>query len=195
MVFKLLSLTVTTVFLIRHAHSEWSRGESRSLSKQGTAAAELLAARLSAQPIMAIYSSPSRRTVDTVAPLAERLRLEIIMVEQLRERDVPAVPLREFEQMIKQAWQSPESSPLGGESNVHAQKRGGDVLHKIVARHPGHHIVVSTHGNLLALMLNALDRSYGYEFWRHLSFPDVYRLTFEGGKLSKAERDWDGAAR
>ena len=187
---------MTTVFLIRHAHSEWSHGEARSLSKQGTAAAELLAGRLSTQPITAIYSSPSRRTVDTVSPLSERLGLEIIMVEQLREREVPAVPLREFDQMIKQAWQSPDSSPAGGgESNVHAQKRGVDVLNKIVARHPGHHIVVSTHGNLLALILNGLDRAYDYEFWRHLSFPDVYRLTFEHGKLCKAERDWDGAGR
>ena len=71
-----------------------------------------------------------------MAPLAEHLGLEIIMVEQLRERDVPAVPLREFDQMIKKAWQSPESSPPGGESNVHAQTRGVDVLKKILARHP-----------------------------------------------------------
>jgi 2,3-bisphosphoglycerate-dependent phosphoglycerate mutase len=149
---------------------------------------------MSAQPIKAIYSSPSRRAVETVAPLAEHLGLEIIMVEQLREREVPAVPLREFEQMIKQAWQSPGISPAGGESNVHAQTRGLDVLHKIVARHPRQHIVVATHGNLLALMLNGLDRSYGYKFWRHLSFPDVYRLTFEKGKLSNVARDWDSAA-
>jgi 2,3-bisphosphoglycerate-dependent phosphoglycerate mutase len=112
-------------------------------------------------------------------------------VEQLREREVPAVPLRQFEQMIKQAWQSPGISPLGGESNVHAQTRGVDVLHKIVARHPRQHILVSTHGNLLALILNGLDRAYGYEFWRRLSFPDVYRLTFENGRLSNVARDWD----
>jgi 2,3-bisphosphoglycerate-dependent phosphoglycerate mutase len=70
-----------------------------------------------------------------------------------------------------------------------------DVLHKIVARHPRQHIVVSTHGNLLALTLNGLDRSYGYEFWRDLSFPDVYRLTFENGQLLTVERDWEVAAR
>jgi 2,3-bisphosphoglycerate-dependent phosphoglycerate mutase len=186
---------VTTVFLIRHAHSEWSRGEARSLSRQGAAAAQLLATRLSNQPITAIYSSPSRRTVETVSPLSEHLGLEIIMVEQLREREVPAVPLRAFEQMIKAAWQSPAIGPAGGESNVHAQKRGVDVLHRIVARHPGEHIVVSTHGDLLALMMNGLDRSYGYELWRHLTFPDVYRLTFEKGKFTRAARDWEVAAR
>ena len=186
---------MTTVFLVRHAHSEFSRDEARSLSRQGAAAAQLLAARMSTQPITAIYSSPSRRAVETVARLAADLGLEIIMEEHLREREVPVVPLPEFEQMIEQAWQSPGIGPLGGESNVDAQTRGMDVLHKIVARHPRQHIVVSTHGNLLALILNGLDEAYGYEFWRRLSFPDVYRLTFDSGKLSTVARDWDGAAR
>lgn len=182
---------MTKVFLVRHAHSEWSRGEARSLSRQGAAAAKLLAGRLSAQPITAIYSSTSRRAVETVSPLAEHLHLEITMVEQLRERDVPEVPLSEFDPMIKEAWQSPEISPPGGESNVHAQARGVDVLRKIVARHPDQHIVVATHGNLLALMVNGFDASYAYDFWRCLSFPDVYRLAFDGDRLTAIERVWD----
>ena len=114
------------------------------------------------------------------------------MVEQLREREVPALPLREFEQVIKEAWRSPKVSPLGGESNLHAQTRGIDVLRKIVARHPGQAIVVATHGNLLALIMNALDQSYGYDFWRVLSFPDIYRLTFTNDALTAVERAWDG---
>lgn len=185
------SLAVTTVFLVRHAHSDWSRGEARSLSRQGSASAALLAVRLSDEPITAIYSSTSRRTVETVSPLAERLALEITMVEQLRERDVPEVPLGEFDEMIKLAWQSPDAAPSGVESNLHAQARGVDVLRKLVSRHPDQHLVIATHGNLMALMMNGLDRSYDYDFWRRLSFPDVYRLTFDGARLTSVERAWD----
>ena len=182
---------MTTVFLVRHAHSEWSRGEARSLSRQGAATAALLAVRLSEQPIAAIYSSTSRRAVETVSPLAERRDLEIIMVEQLRERDVPEVPLGEFDEMMQQAWQSPDAAPPGVESNLHAVARGLDVLKKLVARHPDQHIVIATHGNLMALMMNGLDGSYDYDFWRRLSFPDVYRLTFDGDRLTSVERAWD----
>ena len=182
---------MTVVFLVRHAHSEWSRGEARSLSKQGVAGAKLLAGQFSGLPIAAIYSSPSRRAVETVSPLAVAIGHEIIMVEQLREREVPEVPLGEFEQMIDEAWRSPDISPLGGESNVQAQARGVDVLKKIVARHPDQHIVVSTHGNLLALMVNGFNRSYGYDFWRCLSFPDVYRLEFDRDRLISITRAWD----
>jgi len=147
--------------------------------------------RLSDQPITAIYSSTSRRAVETVSPLAERLDLEIIMVEQLRERDVPEVPLSEFDEMIRQAWQAPDAAPSGVESNVHARARGVDVLKKLVFRHPDQHIVIATHGNLMALMMNGLNGSYDYDFWRGLSFPDIYRLIFDGDKLTAAERAWD----
>jgi 2,3-bisphosphoglycerate-dependent phosphoglycerate mutase len=185
---------MSVVFLIRHAHSEWTPDEQRSLSKQGTASAQQVAVRLGDEPITAIYSSPSRRAVDTVAPLAEHLGLDIYMVENLREREVPPVPLSEFEPMIREAWLDPESSPGGGESNVEAQARGVAVVKRILAMHPQQHVVISTHGNLLALILNGLDRAYGYDFWRELTFPDIYRLQFDFDRLLKAERVGDTAA-
>ena len=117
------------------------------------------------------------------------------MVERLRERDVPEVPPGEFEPLIQEAWRLPGVSPRGAESNAHAQARGLDVLKKIVARHPDQHIVIATHGNLLALIMNGFDQSYDYEFWRRLSFPDAYRLTFDGDRLISAERSWDGGDR
>ncbi len=180
---------MSVVFLIRHAHSEWTADEARSLSKQGTLAAQQLAVRLAGEPIVAIYSSPSRRAVDTVAPLAEQLHLDIFMVENLREREVPAMRMSEFETVIREAWLDPDSSPGGGgESNTDAQERGMAVMQRIIERHPQQHVVISTHGNLMVLIMNALDKSFDYDFWRALSFPDIYRLTFDGKKLISAER-------
>ena len=148
---------MSVVFLIRHAHSEWTADEARSLSKPGTLSAQQLAVRLGGEPIVAIYSSPSRRAVDTVAPLAEQLHLDIYMVENLRERDVPAMRMSEFETMIREAWFDPDSSPGGGgESNIDAQARGVAVMRRIIERHPLQHVVISTHGNLMALIMNAL---------------------------------------
>ena len=40
-------------------------------------------------------------------------------------------------------------------------------------------------------LLNGLDAAYGYEFWRRLSFPDAYRLTFEASTLRAVHRVWD----
>jgi broad specificity phosphatase PhoE len=54
-------------------------------------------------------------------------------------------------------------------------------------------LVLATHGTLLALVLNALDRQFADEFWRRLSFPDIYQLTFADAELRRVERLWDAA--
>ena len=183
----------TTIYLIRHAHAEWRQDEERPLSRSGVAAAALVADRLGSKPIAAVYSSPSRRAVETVEPLARRLGLCTLPVHDLRERELPVVPDGEFSTLVRQAWAVPEEAPLGGESNVVAQTRGLAVVRSVVARHTGSQVVLSTHGNLLALVLNGLDSRFGYEFWRDLSFPDVYQLRFDGTTVRGVERLWHAA--
>ncbi|HKH74970.1 MAG TPA: histidine phosphatase family protein [Vicinamibacterales bacterium] len=181
----------TTIYLVRHAHAEWREDEGRPLSTDGINAAKMVAARLSARPIAAIYTSPSRRSVETVGPLAHSLGLRPEVVPDLRERELPAVPLEEFETLVREAWSSPDQPPRGGESNVRAQIRGLAVVRTVAERHVGSHVVLATHGNLLALVLNALDPKFAYEFWRRLSFPDIYQLTFADAELRRVERVWD----
>jgi 2,3-bisphosphoglycerate-dependent phosphoglycerate mutase len=181
----------TTIYLVRHAHAEWRDHGDRPLSNEGARAAHLVADRLAARPIVAIYTSPSRRSVETVDPLARRLALRPELVSDLRERELPTVPFEEFEPLVREAWSRPGDSPRGGESNVQAQVRGLAVVRTVVARHTGAQAVVATHGNLLALVLNALDRTFGYEFWRRLSFPDIYALTFDDTELRGVNRVWE----
>jgi 2,3-bisphosphoglycerate-dependent phosphoglycerate mutase len=186
-------VTGTTIYLIRHAHAEWRQDESRSLSEAGSRAAATVADRLSSKPIVAVYTSPSKRSIETVEPLATRLGLRPEPIPDLRERELPAVPPAEFDALIRQAWSSPDEAPGGGESNVRAQARGLAVVQTILARHVGSQVVIGTHGNLLALVLNALDSRYAYDFWRGLSFPDIYKLEFDGSRFGSVERLWDSA--
>jgi 2,3-bisphosphoglycerate-dependent phosphoglycerate mutase len=145
----------------------------------------MVAERLSGRPIAAIYTSPSRRSVETVEPLARCLGLRPELVPDLRERELPAVPAAEFEALVREAWSAPDQAPRGGESNVRAQIRGLAVVRTVAERHVGSQVVLATHGNLLALVLNALDQKFSYEFWRRLSFPDIYQLTFAGAELRR----------
>ncbi len=183
----------TTIYLVRHAHAEWREDDNRPLSSGGANAARVVAERLSSRPIVAVYTSPSRRAVETVEPLANRLGLRPEVLSDLRERRLPVVPPDQFDALVRRAWSSPDTAPQGGESNVQAQGRGIAVVRSVVMRHVESHVVLATHGNLLALLLNALDPTFGYEFWRQLSFPDIYQLVFNDMKLRGAERLWDGA--
>jgi len=183
----------TTIYLLRHAHAEWREDEGRPLSSDGVNAVHVVAERLSGRPIAAVYTSPSRRSVETVQPLALGLGLRPEVVPDLRERELPPVPPEEFEALVREAWSSPDQSPRGGESNVRAQIRGLAVVRTVADRHVGSQVVLATHGNLLALVLNALDGKFAYEFWRRLSFPDIYRLTFAGAEFHLVERVWDAS--
>lgn len=180
----------TQLYFVRHAHSHWTPDERRPLSSAGARAAEVVTTRLATLPIAAIYSSPSRRTIDTVAPLAARLGVTAQLVADLRERELPEVPVADFERIVYETWRLPERAPYGGEPNLLAQARGLATVRHILAQHPGEHVVVSTHGTLLALILNGLDEAFDYGFWQRMSFPDIYGVSFERDRLLTAERMW-----
>jgi 2,3-bisphosphoglycerate-dependent phosphoglycerate mutase len=187
-------MTTTMVYLVRHAHADWQPDEARPLSESGRAAAQALGELLATKPIAAIYSSPARRSIETVESLAQRLGARVDVMPELRERQLPVVPARDFDRVIRETWRDFTSAMADGESSAKAQARGLAAVGEIIARHPGQHLVMATHGNLMALILNGFDPRFGYEFWRELSFPDVYELEFEARALIRVSRIWGMAA-
>jgi 2,3-bisphosphoglycerate-dependent phosphoglycerate mutase len=189
-----LTIHHSTLYLVRHAHAEWRPDEERPLSARGAASALKLAEQLALRPIKAIFSSPSARAIQTIAPLAANLRLEPIVVNDLRERELSAETAAAFEAAVAASWRDPGRPAGGGESNDAAQGRGIAIVRRVLAAHPGETAVISTHGSLLALILYGLDPAFGYDFWRSLTFPDVYELTFKAGALTDVRRAWDERA-
>jgi 2,3-bisphosphoglycerate-dependent phosphoglycerate mutase len=171
---------MTTLYLIRHAHADWSTDDNRPLSKAGYAAARALCEQLADYPITAIYSSPHRRVIETITPLAKHRALQPHLIADLRERELPPVGADEFERVVEETWRTPALSVRGGEPNETAQARGVAIIRDLLARHVNEQIVVATHGTLLALMLNGFDQTYGYDFWRTLTLPDAYKLNYSG---------------
>ena len=47
----------------------------------------------------------------------------------------------------------------------------------------GKNIVIGTHGNIMALIMNYYDKKYDYLFWKRLNMPDIYELSFEDKEL------------
>jgi len=185
---------MTRLYLVRHAHADWQLDETRPLSESGRAAARTISELLSGLPIAAIYSSPAQRSIETVESLAQRLGIRVDVVPKLRERQLPVVPADDFDNVVRETWRVPTDAMAGGESNAMAQARGLAAVRQFIARHAGQHLVVATHGNLMALILNGFDPAFGYEFWRELSFPDVYELEFETSVLIRVRRMWEKAA-
>ena len=167
-----------TYYFIRHAHSIYTPDEiNRPLSDKGRESLAQLDF-LADKPITAIYSSPYRRSIQTVEPLAQSLKLAIQSDERLIERKLSsqAIADRDFEQCLMQLWSQPTFSLVGGESNQQAQQRALALLHELESKHRNEEIIISSHGNLICILLSAFDPSIDYNFWRGLSMPDVLVL-------------------
>lgn len=181
----------TTIYLIRHAHAVRTPEGKRTLSDAGRAAAERLAALLARRPIVALYSSPSRRARQTLKPLARALGLEVIELEDLRERQLGNVPDAERDAAMAITWANPDYAFPGGESNATAQQRGITAIQTLAHRHAGQHIAVSTHGALLALILQRFDSSVNFAFQQRMTLPDLYELSFADDDRVRVIRLWD----
>ncbi|MFZ0074649.1 MAG: histidine phosphatase family protein, partial [Exiguobacterium undae] len=115
---------MTTIYLVRHAHSTYSPDEkTRPLSEQGTAdAKQLISLFREVQPDY-IYTSPYRRAIETVQPVAEHYGLPNEEAEAFQERLLAPSQLDDFQQAVEYVWNHPDKNPYGGESNDIAQHR------------------------------------------------------------------------
>ena len=186
---------MTILYLVRHAPADYVPDEQQPLSAQGRAKAERVADLLDQAPIRAIYASPYRRAWQTVEPLAGRLGLPLHIEPDLRERTLGRFPAElDFVAAVRLTWEDPAFAHPGGEANAAAQRRGVAVVQRLLARHPGQQIVVATHGNLMALVLQHFDPDVDFEFWQTLDMPDVYELRAEGDVASFTRMWQEGAA-
>jgi 2,3-bisphosphoglycerate-dependent phosphoglycerate mutase len=188
-------LAQTTVHLVRHGHVIWTPDEDRVLSPEGRAGAEYIATLLAGEPISAVYASTMRRAIQTVEPLARSLGLPVTGIDGLRERRLSGEPVADHGAAVAWCWANPEAALPGGESNQAARRRGVSVINELAGRHWGEVIVVGSHGNLLALILQHWFPLVDHAFWSRLTMPDIYTLTLGDEGLPELERLWDAENR
>lgn len=179
------------LLLVRHAHADWVPDERRPLSERGRRQAGAVARLLIPRRPEAIYSSPYRRSLETVAPLADALGLAVEPVEELRERTLAEGPVADFELAMRRSWEDFSRSFPGGETSAAAQRRIWSAFERLVERHPSGTVAAGTHGNILALLLHRIDPVHDYRFWCQISWPDVYAVRVERRRVVEIERLWE----
>jgi broad specificity phosphatase PhoE len=148
------------LLLVRHAEVEaGARGRAIgrtdvALSGEGRRLAEGLVERLRPERPAALHASPSRRAVETAAPLARALGLELTLEPALREVDfglLDGLAYEAIERDFPETWRDWMERPAevrfpGGESLADVAARTERALLAIAARHPGATVVVVSHG-------------------------------------------------
>ena len=104
------------LYLVRHAKAGerrlWDGDDiDRPLSPKGWKQSEMLAARLEALGVSALYSSPYVRCVQTLQPLADRLGREVEIDQRLSE-DEP------FEPMLEMLSEVPDGAVMSSHGDI-----------------------------------------------------------------------------
>lgn len=176
------------VYIVRHCSAE-GQGADASLTDDGRKRAGELKDFLLKYDIKHIVSSPYNRAVQSIEPLAQELELDIAIDERLKERVLSSKNYSDWMEKLKATFLNKKIAYEGGESSAEASERIQQVINDVNARNSGNTVIV-THGNLMSLLLNHYDDSFGFENWQKLSNPDVYAFTRQNNTVL-VERVWE----
>ena len=159
--------TITTrLLLVRHGQTSLSIDDAFCgltdvpLAPIGHRQAQALAERLRRQHIDVLYCSPQRRALETAAPIAARLGLEIRTLDALREIDfglwenrLRADLIQEYPQLLL-AWEHGLwiRNPPGGETRHAVIARVVHCVIELLDTHVGQTILLVSHRTTLRLL-------------------------------------------
>ncbi len=176
---------MTKIYFVRHAQPEhaWEDDRTRPLTGEGKRDSNIVFEFLKDKHIDAFYSSPYKRSMDTIADSADFFGKDITTDEDLREREKGENGNNHG--MFQKRWDNHNYHEEGGESIAMVQKRNIRVLTEILRDNIDKEVVVGTHGTALSTILNFYDKSFGCDdFLRIIDWmPYVIELDFEGDKL------------
>jgi probable phosphomutase (TIGR03848 family) len=149
------------IHLIRHGETDtvgktvsgWAPGVH--LNRAGVMQATRLAARLAGAGIVAIYSSPLERAVETAQPLADKLGREVVQRHGMGEIQFGEWTGRSFEDLDRDPeWRRfntfrSSTRPPGGELMLEVQGRIVAELNELRLRHPDESVAVVSHGDVI----------------------------------------------
>jgi broad specificity phosphatase PhoE len=156
------------LILVRHGETDSNKAglalgrADIELNETGRWQAQRLAEALQAEAIAAVYSSPSRRALDTARAIAERHDLAVEVDEGLIEMDIGEMEGLTFQQVRErypqffQVWLGSGAAyqPMpGGESLLDVQERAWRALERICASGHRETVVVVAHNFVLLTIL------------------------------------------
>lgn len=173
---------MTKIYFVRHAqpiHS-WEDDRTRPLSEAGHFDRKNITELLKTISIDHFYSSPYKRSVDTISEIAKILNMNIHIDERFRERQ-KGINSNNHD-MFQKRWSDFNYCEEEGESLCCVQKRNIEALHEILANHADESIVIGTHGTALSTILNYYNSDYGCnDYLRIIDYmPYLIRLDFNG---------------
>ncbi|WP_282063155.1 histidine phosphatase family protein [Bacillus pumilus] len=177
-----------TYYIVRHCQAN-GQSEDAYLTPQGIAQSHALAQFFSGIHLNQIISSPYKRAIQTIEPLAHAKQLEVQIDQRLSERVLSLKPMDDWFEKLKLSFMYLHLTSEGGESSLEAMNRIVEVLYEQINSGKDRTLFV-THGNIMSLLLKHADPTIGFKEWEKLSNPDVHVLNYFKPDHIEIERIW-----
>ena len=171
------------LYLVRHSLCEPCASKQEAdwpLTKEGKTQAINLVHNLNKLCIGKIFSSPYKRALDSIEPFAKDNNLKIEVVDGLKEKLLFDGYLDDYLPSVIKSWDDFHFKYAGAESSKEAQERIIKTITDIASRHTEGNFILVSHGNIIALLLNYLDKSFGLNQWEKMNNPDLFKVIWDG---------------
>jgi 2,3-bisphosphoglycerate-dependent phosphoglycerate mutase len=142
--------------------------------------------------VTAIYSSHEIKSIRSAEPIAIKQNLKSIVIDGIEEvhRGEKFLTDREFQLLKREKLENRESNQDGGESSNMALGRFIATLNLIDSNHQNEHILIVSHGTILALYFSYLKDDFSdiYNYWNSIPFCAVGIVS--DGSLEKDLTDY-----
>jgi broad specificity phosphatase PhoE len=174
---------MTRIILVRHGQTGWNVGAGSGerfrgrvdlpLDDTGLAQAQAVAERLADHPIVAVYSSPLKRAVETARPTAQQLGLPVQPLPGIIDVNYgdwqglshPEVATS-YPDLYPRWLETPQRVRFPhGESLRQVRLRGMAALKEVAARHEGQVILLVAHQVVNKVLVCAMLGLNNSHFW------------------------------
>lgn len=172
------------IIAVRHCKASGQEHDA-PLTEEGFHQAEELARFLEGHRFDCVISSPFKRAVDTIKPYAELTHTEIKTDERLAERilSTQTDPDWDWRFHLERTYKEEHLTFPGGESTFEAKQRVRSLIKEL--KEAGHRsVLLVTHGNLMSLLINLYDPSFGFKEWELLRNPDVFMIDMQSNDVT-----------
>lgn len=177
---------MSIVYCIRHAQPNYANKDDirRELTPKGVLQSQNLVQAFLGVDIELFFSSPHKRAVDTLLPLARHYNKSIKTIDDFCERKI-GTWVDDFDAFSQKQWQDFDYRLPQGESLNTVQIRNINALNALLAKHPKQSMAIGTHGTALSTIIHYYDPSFGFEGFcdNKDKFPWVIVFEFDGLKL------------
>ena len=178
------------IYLIRHAEPNYNNHNDfdRELTSKGLQDCQLITDFFKDISIDTIYSSPFKRAVQTITPLAKAKDLPIQLQSDFRERKIDDTWIDDFNAFTIKQWEDFDYKLAQGESLQEVQDRVIKQLKQVLSTEQ-QTIVISSHGTAISTLIQYYDKSFGLADFQAIKrlMPFVASLTVDQQRLMSLE--------